>query len=343
MIGTARIGLRDLAGLSRRLATSLEAGVDVRRVLEREANGRTPSRLRRRLEDLRRKVASGHSLADAVDANHDFFPPLFCEMTDLGEHTGHLSEVYRHLADHYEHQLRLRRIFLASITWPMVQLTAALLVIGVVIWVTGVLAAEPVDVLGFGLVGDEGLKLYVGMIFVAVVSGVLVYRLLKSSFAVAAPLQKALLRVPLLGGPLRTLALARLAWSMHLTLETGMPLRRALPIALRSTQNALYIQDTDQILRAIASGHEITEALAATGRYPAEFLERLRVGEESGRLPESMEILSRQYQEEALQAIRVLTTLAGFAVWALVALFIIFFILRLAMFYVGAINEAMNF
>ena len=49
-----------------------------------------------------------------------------------------------------------------------------------------------------------------------------------------------------------------------------------------------------------------------------------------------MENLSRQYQDQARTATAVLTTLAGFAVWIMIAAIIILMIFRLFGFYIGA-------
>ena len=68
----------------------------------------------------------------------------------------------------------------------------------------------------------------------------------------------------------------------------------------------------------------------------------LQVAEESGRVVESMDRLSRRYEEEAELALRTLTVVAGFLVWALVAAIIIWMIFRLAGFYIGTINEALQ-
>ena len=46
------------------------------------------------------------------------------------------------------------------------------------------------------------------------------------------PLQRAVMGVPVLGPALQTLALARIAWSMHLTMNAGMEVRKALRLSL---------------------------------------------------------------------------------------------------------------
>ena len=74
----------------------------------------------------------------------------------------------------------------------------------------------------------------------------------------------------------------------------------------------------------------------AAGGFPADFLESVYVGEQSGNLVESMAHLANLYQDQARAALNVLATVAGFAVWAVVAAIIIFLIFRLATFYLGA-------
>ena len=66
----------------------------------------------------------------------------------------------RQLADHYEHQLKLRRTLSGSLTWPLIELALALSVVGLLIWVMGAipqLAKNNIDLLGFGLTGTSGL------------------------------------------------------------------------------------------------------------------------------------------------------------------------------------------
>jgi len=58
----ARVQTKDLAQLCRRLATGLEAGIDVRKVWSREVEGRSSAGLRMRLAGVREAVAAGRCL-----------------------------------------------------------------------------------------------------------------------------------------------------------------------------------------------------------------------------------------------------------------------------------------
>jgi len=281
-------------------------------------------------------------LAAALAETGDYFPTLFLELTDVGEQTGHLSEVFARLAENYEDQVKMRRVFLAAIAWPIFQLIAAVLIIGFLIWIMGVIGNGKIDPLGFGLVGNTGLAIYV--VFVGTVAAAIfvLVEAVRRGLVWTGPIQRFVMRLPGIGKPLRTLALARLAWSMHLTMKTGMDVRRALRLSLASTRNVVYTDQIDPIDAEIAEGNSIYEAFRGTGAFPADFLDVLAVGEQSGRMVESMERLSRQYQDYARTALATLNVLAGFAVWGVIALIIIVMIFRLFGFYIGQINDAMR-
>jgi len=341
MFFSPRIHLKPLVGLCRRLSTALEAGIDVRTVLAREAD-RASGHLRRHLLQISRDLAGGESLADALIPTRDFFPPLFRELIDVGEQTGGLDGVLRQLAEHYQTRLTMRRNFLAAVTWPLAQLGIALGVIGFLIWIMGFLPKMPgnknIDILGFGLIGNRGLTIYLAFLAIAGAAVWLVVRGVGRGMVWTRPIQHLVLRLPGIGKPLQTMALERLAWSMHLTMSTGMDVRRALELSLRSTRNARYVDQIPTIDAEIAAGNSIHEAFCRAGGYPLDFLDTLAVGEQSGKIDESMGVLSRQYQEQARLALGALTTLAGWAVWGAIALLIILLIFRIFSFYLGAIG-----
>ena len=345
MFFTPRIPLKSLIGLCRRTGMSLEAGIDARTMWAREAD-RATGPLRRQLRSISEDVNRGGSLAEALAQTGDFFPRIFREMVEVGEETGHVDDVLLQLADHYQNRLTMRRTFLATIAWPMFQLFVSLFVIGALIWIMGMLREitgnRSLDILGFGLVGNQGLAIYLCFLALAAAAIWLFIRAVNRGVLWVQPIQRLVLRIPAIGAPLQTIALERLAWSLHLTMNTGMSVRRALRLSLSSTQNARYTSQIPAIDAEIVGGSSIHEAFRQVGGYPVEFLDTLAVAEESGKISESMGLLARQYQERAKMALAALAVVAGWVVWAAIAAVIIVLIFRLFSFYLGAIYDAMK-
>ena len=342
MLFAPHVKTKPLAEFLRRMAMSLEAGIDVRTALASEVR-RSPPALRSRVEAIRLNVEDGWSIADAMNATGNYFPALVRELVVVGEQTGHLPEVLKQLTEHYDQQLALRRVFISAIAWPMMQLTMALVVVGLLIYIMGWLPAtgrDRVDLLGFGLRGASGLIVYL-LFLAAVATSIYIFiRAIAAGKLWTAHVQRLMLRLPQIGTALRTLAVARFAWTLQLSLEAAMDLKHALSLALASTHNIEFTEQRPNILAVIQRGDTIHEALAETNVFPKGLLDAVQVGEESGRLVETLAIVSRQQLDEARFALSLLTRWAGYAIWCLVALLIITLIFRLAGFYVGAINAA---
>ncbi len=345
MLPKPRISNKALADLCHRLAVETDSGIDIRRTWQREADSAT-GRLKPYLAQIRDAVTRGGALAPAMASTGSVFPQLFLEMVHVGEQTGTLGRVFKRLEEHYQRQVRAQRAFLAGIAWPMIELAFAIVVIGVLIWVLGIVAkrnhGEPIDILGFGLIGNRGLFIYINFVIAVALCVAGLIAAMRRGVLWTRPLQRALLRLPGIGPCLEKLALARIAWALHLMLNVEIDLRRMLPLALRASGSDHYIQHTPQVTADVASGLPMHVALSRTHAFPARFLDALAVGEESGQAVESMGRLSDQYEQEAESAIKTLAVIAGFGVWILVAGVIVWLIFHLAGFYIGTINSLLK-
>jgi type IV pilus assembly protein PilC len=343
MLGSPQIRWTALAQLCRRLGTALGAGVDVRRVLEREAQTGKPWQ-KRQLSQVRDAVARGDALGEAFASTGNYFPRFFLEMLNVGEQTGKLDHILPQLATYYEHLVQLRRVFLIGIAWPAIQLVMAIGVIALLILVLGFVASmtgEETDILGFGLVGVRGLVRYFLGLGVLAAAGLLAYRLCTRG-PVAHFLGQALMRVPGLGTNLRMMSLARLAWSLGLALDSGADARQSLRLSLSSTGNSYYHQHVDTVDLLVRGGKEIHEALRQTNAFPVEFLDAVEVGELSGRLSETLLKLASDYRDRAKATMTGVTLFATIAVWGFVGALLIFLIFRIAGYYFRMLDSMLQ-
>ena len=241
MFFSPRMSLKQLAAFSQRASMCLLAGIDERTICAREVKNASGSAARRLLAAISQTVDQGGTLSEGLAAAGDFFPPLFREMVHVGEQSGHLGEVLKQLADHYQHQITLRRNFLAAIAWPAVQLFLAIAIIGFLIWIMGIINGgnqKPIDPLGFGLIGNDGLVKYAAFVVTVGIALAVLVRAVSRGVLWTRPLQRFVLRIPKIGPALQTVALARLAWVMSQTMNTSMDVRLALRLGLQSTRNA---------------------------------------------------------------------------------------------------------
>lgn len=318
----------------------LHAGVDIRRVFETEAS-RGSTYHRNKVMEIRDRISDGGSVAEAIAASKGYFPPLLCEMVQVGEKTGRLERIFLRLGEYYEQLLKMRREFLMGIAWPVLQLIMAICVVGGFILIIG-LIADPPPITFFGLYGVRGAAIYFSV--VGLIIGTIGGLIFGSSrgWVDLDPVYRLFMYVPFLGNGLKTVCLSRLIWAMSMSTDSDLSAKRAVELAVRTTESSYYTRFIDGMMNIIGRGRTMHDAFESTSVYPSDFLDALQTGEISGQISETMLILSKEYEDRVKLFFRTLTVLAGTAVFLMVAGFIIFMIFSLAMQYLGIINNAVE-
>jgi type II secretory pathway component PulF len=328
-----------------RFGTGLKAGVDLLKLLGSEANYGPPSQ-RRAMAMLAEGAKRGEQLGTLMEQQKPFFPPLMMAMTRTGEATGRLDRVLLALGEHYQHQLTTRRLFLQSISWPMLQLVAGVLVISLLIYLMGVLVpaggGQMTDLLGFGLRGGSGVLTF--WFYLAIVFGVLVAAgwAFSRNLGGVQNLIPLVYLIPKIGPAIQTIAISRFCWTLALSLDSGLDPIRSIRLALDSTDSDYYRGGADASEQSIRHGATLAGALQAAGLFPQEFIGRIEIAEHSGTDAESIEFLAREYDERAKFAIRMLSGVATIIVRGTVILVFVFLIFRVASTYINAFNTALS-
>ena len=105
--------------------------------------------------------------------------------------------------------------------------------------------------------------------------------------------------------------------------------------------NPAFLSLEKALVESIRSGNEVAETLATIDLFPVSFIESTAVGETSGTLPETMERLAGEYQENGELALNRALTVLTSAVWVCVALLIMFVIFRIFSSYVSMLNSVL--
>ncbi len=338
-----RMGLSACADYCRRFGTAFRAGIDIVSLCQAESK-HGHSYQQQVMAKVAAGVASGDPLAESMaNADPKFFPRLLVSMVRLGEQTGRLERTLLQLAEHYQHRLSIRRLFLMGIAWPTIQLVAAIMVIGLLIWILGILkpagGGEMMDITGLGLRGNSGVLIYFSFVtlFFGLI-GLFVMALKNNWFNLHAAIPLFYL-IPKIGPAIQTITLARFCWTLSMSLDAGLDPMRAIDLAMDSTDSDYYRSEAKTAKTAIQKGKNLGESLAATQVFPSEFLNALEVAELSGTDAESLSTLARNYDERAKMAVKTIAGLATAVIWLFVVVILVFMILRMAMNVFGIYDE----
>ena len=340
MLFASRIPPKTLAILSRSLATMLESGIPVRKAIGIASKKVMHAPTKRVLVEISDSIQSGSDMSMAIKQHGNFFPTLFVEMVTMAEESGALPEVLKHLAEHYDANIRMKKELIGSLVWPVFQLVAAIFVIAILILVLGLIGGDnAISNVVFGLKGPSGAIIWLTGTLGTFAAMFAVWLLIQKAAQAKAIVDPLLLMVPVLGRCMRSFAIARFSWSYYLTQQTGMPVDRSLQGSLKATGNGAFVSQTPFITSAVMEGSSLTESLKQSRLFPEEYLEMVSVAEESGTVPESLHRLSPQFEEDARRALKILTSAISVVVWLVVAGFIIFFVFRVVLTYIAMISD----
>lgn len=312
----------------RMIRIGLEAGLPVVRVFTQQSQ-RGPHAVRSMMSRVAEQLSTGSSLAEAIEPEKSLLPPLVAPLLAAGEEAGRLGESLRELEEFFDQQHALKRQFRANIAWPVIQLVAAIGVIALFLLIIGMLGLkmEPLgSFIGNGVTGaTRWLTLVAGCFFL----GWVAYRVVAHQARFLPAVERLILMIPGIGSAVQCLLLSRFCVAMKMTLGSGLPVKRAVRLSCEATGSQLYAQAFDRAKPALGKGATVTEALTECAVFPAALLDAVEVGEESGSLPEVMDKQAEIWHEDAAMKLRIVTQLAAFAVYGLVALMIILLIAKI--------------
>ena len=116
------VGLKDLAIMSRQMATMISSGLSLLKALSILGDQTENKKLAGILQQVTRRRRDRRSLSDAFAKHPVDFPPLMINMIRAGETGGFLEGALESLAVNYEKESKLRSAIKSAMTYPVMVL-----------------------------------------------------------------------------------------------------------------------------------------------------------------------------------------------------------------------------
>jgi type IV pilus assembly protein PilC len=122
-------------------------------------------------------------------------------------------------------------------------------------------------------------------------------------------LDRFLLRVPVIGGVLRKIVVARFTRTLGTLLSSGVPILDALDICAKTAGNRVVQAGILRARAKIAEGHDMAGPLADAKVFPTMVVQMIGVGEQTGAMDQMLNKIADFYEEEVDTAVAGLTSL----------------------------------
>ncbi len=309
---------QDIAVFARQLATMLEAGIPLVQAFEIVGNGHDKPAMQKLILDIKADVEGGTSLHEALARHPLYFDDLFVNLVEAGEQAGALEGLLDKIATYKEKTEALKKKVKKALFYPTAVLVVAIIV--TVILLIFVIPQFESLFKGFGadlpaftqFVIDMSKFVQAQGIFIAVVAGGAGYAFVyfqKRSKKMREFLDRAALKMPIIGPILNKAAIARYARTLATMFAAGVPLVEALDSVAGATGNIVFENAVMRMKDEVATGQRLQRSMENTGLFPNMVIQMIAVGEESGSLDAMSGKVASFYEAEVDNAVDAMSSL----------------------------------
>jgi type IV pilus assembly protein PilC len=301
---------KEIAIFTRQFSVMIDAGLPLVQCLEILGSQQENRTFQKVLYQVRQDVESGSTLADALRKHPKAFDDLYCNMVAAGEAGGILDTILQRLSQYIEKIVKLRSAVRSAMVYPTAVIVIAVGVVWVILWKVIPTFATLFEGLGASLplptritiaashfIGAWWWACFLGM-------GLTAFFLNRyhKTYQGRRVIDKAVLRIPVLGNVLRKIAVARFCRTLGTLTSSGVPILDGLEITAKTSGNAIVEDAIMATRKSVEEGKTISEPLKHTDVFPPMVVQMVAVGEQTGALETMLNKIADFYEDEVDEA-----------------------------------------
>ena len=311
------ISLKDLAVMSRQMATMTSAGLSLLRTLNILSEQTENKDLAKILTSIRNDVETGVSLSEAMEKYSTDFPPIMINLIRAGETGGFLESSLNSVAGNFESETKLRDTIKSAMAYPTIVLIMAVLaVIGMLTFIVPVFEKM---FAGFGgqlplptqilVVLSSAMVWLLPVLIVGGIAFTMWWRKNKNTERVRKVVDPVKLKLPVFGPLMTKLAIARFSRNFSTMIGAGVPILQSLNIVGETSGNWVVESALRKVQESVRQGKSIAGPLSLEPVFPAMVVQMIAVGEDAGALQQMLGKIADFYDQEVQATAEQLTAL----------------------------------
>jgi general secretion pathway protein F len=313
-----KVGLRELALVTRQLATLIGAGLPLVPSLSALVAQTRHQVLRTTLARIKDEVNEGNSLTQSMSHFPGVFPPFYVNMVRAGEASGTINLVLDRLSEFTEGQQALKSKIRSALAYPLFMFFIGsgvlfFLVTFVVPNITNIFQEMHQTLPGitvFLLVVSGFFKTFWWIMALGLVSaGICLHYAIRKTEQGRHQWDRLKITLPLVGDLNRKIAVARFSRTLGTLLQSGVPLLTALEIAKNVVDNLIIAEQIRLAAKDVEEGQSLSAPLARNDFFPPIAVEMIAVGEQSGNMEAMLFRIADAYEREVEANVLLVTSL----------------------------------
>lgn len=306
----------DLVLFTRQLSSILSSGLTLMQALNILKEQVQNPTMKQVVDSLIADVQEGKTFADAIAKFPNIFSPIYISLIRAAESSGFLDKVLLRLADNLEKQQKLASTIRSALAYPVI----VIILMFVVMFVMMIFVIPQLTVLYQNL----NIPLpFVTQIMVGISNFTITFWPLVLGMVIALGFafnrwQKTepgklitdsiKLRLPVFGPLIEKTIMAEFSRTFGLLVGAGTLVVQSLNESADTAGNVIYKSAIQEIAKRVEKGVTIGDAMAAFEIFPPILVQMVKIGEQTGKLDESLLKVSEYFEREVDGAVKTLTT-----------------------------------
>lgn len=310
------VGMADIVNFTRQLSTMVTAGLMLPSALSILKTQAPNPAFRQVLGDIEHQIVSGANLADSLTKYTKYFPHTYIALVRAGETSGTLDKIFLRLADTMEAQRELRSKVVGAMIYPIIIIIGMVVVVTVMMIVVIPKLTDLYKDFGVSLPVTTQILISVSLFMVhswyimvgALVGLVWLFNWWKKTPVGELAVDTLILKIPLVGNLVTKIMLVEFSRTLAMLIAAGIHILEGLRILQASLGNVLFRSAISEISQKIEKGFPMGETFSEYAIFPPIVSQMMKVGEETGKIDETLIKLSEYFETETDHLVKGLTT-----------------------------------
>jgi len=329
--------LQELATFTTQLANLLNSGMPLTVALNSMTHLQTKGIPAEVSKSLKQEVSEGRALSDAMMHQPEIFSDLYVNMVRAGETSGSLVPVLRRMSTHFQQFADVQAKFKSAMIYPAMVIGVGILLVTFFMTVMMPKFIEifqgfniPLPLPTLFLIGLSRMFTdYWWLMGLGVLALYILFKRFQSSPAGARTLDGWRMKAPIFGPVVKINVFGQFARTLGTLLQNGVPVLTALKITEQVMSNVHIKEAIAKTREAVTDGKTLAQPLAQSRLFPQLMVDLVRIGEETGDVPGSLNNLADTYEGELSIALRVMSDLIGPVLIIIMAIVVGFLLLSI--------------
>ncbi|MBI4665016.1 MAG: type II secretion system F family protein [Nitrospinae bacterium] len=308
---------KDIVIFTRQFATMISAGLPLVQCLSILGGSVDNKGFQRVIMDIKAKVETGETFADALRKHPKAFDELYTNMIEAGEVGGILDKILDRLANYQEKAIALKGKVKSAMVYPAIIVTVAVAVVVFllvfVIPMFGKMFSDfgqalpwPTQVV---LTASDTVITFWYIVFLVPIAMVMAFIYIRKNEKGKIITDKIFIKLPVLGVLIQKVAVAKFTRTMGTLISSGVPIIEGLNITAKTAGQKVIEMAVLNIIDDIKQGKGLADPLKEQGVFPPMVVQMIEVGEQTGALDAMMNKIADFYDQEVDTAVEGLTSM----------------------------------